>query len=116
MPELRPVLFVLGLLLMALACAMLVPAIVDAATAHPDWRVFAVSTGFTFAIGGMLMLSNFGREFRLNLRQGFILTFTIEEGEKYSFGAVDIQSNVRDVDPGALRGKLHISPGGTQGT
>ena len=46
-------------------------------------------------------------------RQGFILTFTIEEGEKYSFGAVDIQSNVRDVDPSALRSKLRISPGGT---
>ena len=46
-------------------------------------------------------------------RQGFVLTFTIEEGEKYSFGAVDIQSNVRDVDPNALRGKLRISSGGT---
>jgi outer membrane protein insertion porin family len=46
-------------------------------------------------------------------RQGFILTFTIEEGERYTFGAVDIQSNVRDVDPGALRSKLRISPGGT---
>ena len=32
-------------------------------------------------------------------RNGFVLTFTIEEGERYSFGAVDIQSNVRDVDP-----------------
>ena len=46
-------------------------------------------------------------------RQGFVLTFTIEEGEKYSFGAVDIQSNVRDVDPTALRSKLRISSGGT---
>ena len=32
-------------------------------------------------------------------RSGFVLTFTIEEGERYRFGAVDIQSNVRDVDP-----------------
>ena len=46
-------------------------------------------------------------------RNGFVLTFTIEEGERYSFGAVDIQSNVRDVDPSVLRSKLRISPGGT---
>ena len=47
-------------------------------------------------------------------RKGFILTFTIEEGERYRFGAVDIQSNVRDVDLGVLRSKLRVvSPGGT---
>ena len=34
-------------------------------------------------------------------RNGFILTFTIEEGERYKFGAIDIQSSVRDVDIGA---------------
>ncbi len=44
-------------------------------------------------------------------RNGFILTFTIEEGERYTFGAVDIQSGVRDVDPAALRGKLRFGPG-----
>ena len=46
-------------------------------------------------------------------RNGFVLTFTIDEGPRYNFGAVDIQSNVRDVDPGALRGVLRVSPGGT---
>jgi outer membrane protein insertion porin family len=46
-------------------------------------------------------------------RNGFILTFTIEEGDRYVFGPIDIQSNVRDVDPGALRSKLRISSGGT---
>src|ERR1043165_2138632 len=44
-------------------------------------------------------------------RNGFVLTFTIEEGDRYSFGSVDIQSNVRDVDVGALRSKLRFSPG-----
>jgi outer membrane protein insertion porin family len=44
-------------------------------------------------------------------RNGFILTFTIEEGDRYTFGSVDIQSGVRDVDVGALRGKLRFSPG-----
>src|SRR6185295_830783 len=46
-------------------------------------------------------------------RNGFVLTFTIEEGPRYRFGAVDIQSNVRDVDPAVLRGALRVSSGGT---
>src|SRR5437764_808286 len=45
-------------------------------------------------------------------RNGFILTFTIEEGDRYVFGPVDIQSGVRDVDAGALRSKLRFSAGG----
>jgi outer membrane protein insertion porin family len=44
-------------------------------------------------------------------RNGFILTFTIEEGEQYRFGAIDVLSNVPDVDPGSLRGRLRTSPG-----
>jgi outer membrane protein insertion porin family len=46
-------------------------------------------------------------------RNGFVLTFTIDEGERYSFGAIDIQSGVRDVDTAVLRGKLRFSPGAT---
>jgi outer membrane protein insertion porin family len=46
-------------------------------------------------------------------RNGFILTFTIEEGDRYTFGPTDIQVGVRDVDPGALRSKLRFSPGQT---
>src|SRR2546423_400302 len=45
-------------------------------------------------------------------RNGFVLTFTIEEGDRYVFGPVDIQSGVRDVDPVALRSKLRFSAGG----
>jgi outer membrane protein insertion porin family len=44
-------------------------------------------------------------------RNGFVLTFTIEEGDLYRFGSIDVQSNVRDVDPAALRSKLRMSPG-----
>jgi outer membrane protein insertion porin family len=39
-------------------------------------------------------------------KKGFIVTFTIEEGPLYHFGAVDVQSNVRAVDPNTLRGIL----------
>jgi outer membrane protein insertion porin family len=44
-------------------------------------------------------------------RQGFIVTFTIDEGDRYRFGAVDVISNVAVVDPVALRGKLKAVPG-----
>src|SRR6476660_3703111 len=44
-------------------------------------------------------------------RNGFILTFTIEEGDRYVFGPVDIQSGMRDIDPAALRSKLRFSAG-----
>jgi outer membrane protein insertion porin family len=36
-------------------------------------------------------------------KKGFIITFTIEEGVQYHFGAIDIQSNVRAVDANSLR-------------
>jgi outer membrane protein insertion porin family len=45
-------------------------------------------------------------------RKGFIITFTIEEGELYHFGTVDILSNVRDVDPVSLRAVLRAKAGG----
>lgn len=44
-------------------------------------------------------------------RNGFVLTFTIEEGALYRFGSVDVLSNVPDVDPNSLRGRLRTSPG-----
>jgi outer membrane protein insertion porin family len=44
-------------------------------------------------------------------QKGFIITFTIEEGPLYHFGAVDIQSNIRTVDPQALRPALRVRQG-----
>src|SRR3954462_7697872 len=46
-------------------------------------------------------------------RQGFVLTSTIDEGVRYNFGSIDIESNVRDVGAGELRGKLRASASGT---
>jgi outer membrane protein insertion porin family len=39
-------------------------------------------------------------------KKGFNVTFTIEEGPLYHFGNIDVQSNVRAVDPNTLRGML----------
>jgi outer membrane protein insertion porin family len=44
-------------------------------------------------------------------RRGFAVTFSIEEGDLYRFGVVDILSNVHDVDPGALQARLRMRSG-----
>ena len=44
-------------------------------------------------------------------KKGFIVTFTIEEGALYRFGAVDIQSNVRAVSAQSLRPILRMAAG-----
>jgi outer membrane protein insertion porin family len=44
-------------------------------------------------------------------KKGFVVTFTIEEGPLYRFGAVDIQSNVRAVDGQSLRPVLRMGAG-----
>ena len=44
-------------------------------------------------------------------KKGFIITFTIEEGEQYKFGVVDVQSTVNAVPPASLRPILRVSPG-----
>jgi trk system potassium uptake protein TrkH len=73
--DLRPVLFVLGILLATLAGAMLVPAIVDAAHGGPDWSVFVLSAGVTLFVGiGLFLANRTARESVLNLRQAFLLT------------------------------------------
>jgi len=44
-------------------------------------------------------------------KKGFIITFTIDEGEQYRFGAVNIQSLVSAVPPESLRYKLRVEAG-----
>jgi outer membrane protein insertion porin family len=43
--------------------------------------------------------------------KGFIITFTIDEGAQYHFGAVNIVSNVPSVPPESLRYKLRVESG-----
>ena len=44
-------------------------------------------------------------------RRGFLITFTIEEGEQYRIGTVDVSSNVRPLDSSFLRARLRTFPG-----
>jgi outer membrane protein insertion porin family len=44
-------------------------------------------------------------------RRGFLVTFKIEEGQQYRVGAIDIQSNIRGLDPNAFRPFLRLGVG-----
>jgi outer membrane protein insertion porin family len=44
-------------------------------------------------------------------QKGFVITFTIDEGVQYHFGAVNIQSNIPAVPGESLRGRLRVESG-----
>ncbi len=74
MIELRPVIFVTGILLSTLALAMIIPAVVDAAVGHSDWLVFTAAAGVTMFIGVSLMLTTRTGFRSFSLRQAFVMT------------------------------------------
>jgi outer membrane protein insertion porin family len=45
-------------------------------------------------------------------RSAFFVTFTIEEGEQYTFGNIDVQTTLTEVDPQALLRVASTQPGG----
>lgn len=72
--DLRPVLFVIGVLLTILAAAMLVPALFDLAIGNPDWSVFVAASAITLFVGVALAITSRGQSFDLGVRQAFLLT------------------------------------------
>jgi outer membrane protein insertion porin family len=44
---------------------------------------------------------------------GFVLTITVDEGQQYRFGTVDVISNIRDADAERFRRLLRVAPGKT---
>ncbi len=66
--------YIVGLLLAALAMAMVASAVVDAFAANLDWQVFVASAAITMFVGVALILINRGGEMQLNIREGFLLT------------------------------------------
>jgi outer membrane protein insertion porin family len=44
-------------------------------------------------------------------RQDFFITFTVEEGERYRFGEIGIETTLIDLDPERLRGRIEFSEG-----
>ena len=71
----RPILFTLGLMLCTIAATMVIPAAVDIADGHENWRIFFWSAVFTLFIGGLMILVGYQEEeVRLGVREGFLLT------------------------------------------
>ena len=44
-------------------------------------------------------------------REDFILTFTVDEGDRYQFGVIDVSSELRDLEPEFLRGSVSTREG-----
>ncbi len=74
MIDLRPVVFIIGILLVILAIAMIIPAIVDVAVGHADWQVFAASAALTFFVGALMVLTTRAGWTSFSLRQAFLMT------------------------------------------
>jgi trk system potassium uptake protein TrkH len=74
LPDLRPIFFVIGLLMATLAIGMCLPAVVDIVRGDDDWKAFAASAGGTMFIGVSLVLTCRSDDMQLTIRQAFLLT------------------------------------------
>jgi Zn-dependent protease len=74
LPDLRPVFFVIGVMLAVLAGAMLLPVVADLAHGNRNWKVFGVSAGITAFFGGGTILACRQPHWSMDLRQAFLLT------------------------------------------
>ena len=78
LPDLRPVLFVIGLLLIALAASMLLPALIDLIDGAPEWRIFVESAGISAAAGGGIALAfRPAQKIEFSVRGAFLLTVLV---------------------------------------
>lgn len=44
-------------------------------------------------------------------QEAFFITFTVEEGERYKFGKIDVKTTLKGLDPNSLRGDIDTSEG-----
>jgi trk system potassium uptake protein TrkH len=75
MLDLRPVLFVVGLLICTIGIAMIVPATMNWLTHNPSPEPFSIAAAFSLGFGGLFVLANRGVDMSLTLRQAYLLTF-----------------------------------------
>lgn len=74
MPDIRPVIRILGIILCVLAIAMLPSALIDRVAGHKEWLVFASASVGTLFTGLVLLLANRQRAIHLNTRQIYLAT------------------------------------------
>ncbi len=74
MPDLRPVFFVVGLMIAALGALMFIPMIVDVFYEGRSWRAFMISGLLTLLFGAALATANYTKDPNLRSRGAFLLT------------------------------------------
>lgn len=74
MIDLRPVLWVNGMLLAPFGAAMAMPMCIDLFNGSADWKVFAVSGAATLFFAGILILAYRSDNEKLSLQQAFLMT------------------------------------------
>ncbi len=74
MIDLRPVFFIIGVLLTILSATMILPMIADIAAREEDWSVFAASAAVTLFVGVALVFTNRADWATFNIRQAFAVT------------------------------------------
>ena len=90
MIDTRPLLFVTGLLLAALALIMLLPALIDWTAGNSDWRGFLAASFLTGFVGVSLALTNRVSNMTVGVRQMFVLT-TVLWVAIAAFGALPLR-------------------------
>jgi len=77
MIDLRPALFILGFMLVALSFSMCIPAIVDFTMGNLDWEVFLFSAILCLFTGIALILTNRTKDFHMSIREAVVMTLLI---------------------------------------
>lgn len=72
--DIRPILYVNGILLSVLSLSMVFPMLADIYFGYDDWKVFLMCIIITSFFGGALILGNTGQDFSVTTRQAFLLT------------------------------------------
>jgi trk system potassium uptake protein TrkH len=75
MIDLRPVLFLVGLLICALGVAMVVPATMNWLAGTPPPEPFSIAAALSVGLGGLFVLANRGATMSMTLRQAYVFTF-----------------------------------------
>lgn len=71
--NLRPIFYVIGILLSILAISMILPMLADLYFNNEDWKVFLFCIIVTAFFGGSLILTNAGGNYEFNTRQAFMM-------------------------------------------
>jgi len=76
MPDLRPVLFIVGLMIAGLGSAMFIPMFVDIGYRNEGWQVFGISGILTVIFGMILAFTTYVPKNYMRARGAFLLTTT----------------------------------------